>query len=39
MENYEKISLCGLYCVGCKNYKKNYNCMGCRNEKELVNDI
>jgi hypothetical protein len=38
MEQYEKLSLCGLYCGGCKNYKENYNCMGCRNEKELVND-
>lgn len=35
---YEKLSLCGLYCGGCKNYKKNMNCMGCRNEKELVSD-
>jgi hypothetical protein len=34
MEHYEELSLCGLYCGGCKNYKANYNCMGCRNEKE-----
>lgn len=38
MDKYEKLSLCGLYCGGCKNYKENFNCMGCRNEKELVND-
>jgi len=38
MDQYEKLSFCGLYCGGCKNYKGNYNCMGCRNEKELVND-
>jgi hypothetical protein len=38
MNKYEKLSLCGLYCGNCTNYKKNYNCMGCRNEKELVND-
>lgn len=38
MEQYEKLSLCGLYCGGCKNYKENMNCMGCRNEKELVTD-
>jgi hypothetical protein len=38
MDQYEKLSLCGLYCGGCKNYKENYNCMGCRNEKELVDD-
>ena len=38
MEQYEELSLCGLYCGGCKNYKENFNCMGCRNEKELVND-
>ncbi|WP_213818249.1 DUF3795 domain-containing protein [Garciella nitratireducens] len=38
MEKYERLSLCGLYCGGCKNYKENFNCMGCRNEKELVHD-
>ncbi len=38
MEQYEELSLCGLYCGGCKNYKENFNCMGCRNETELVND-
>lgn len=38
MKKYEKLSFCGLFCGGCKNYKENFNCMGCRNEKELVND-
>jgi hypothetical protein len=38
LEKYERLSLCGLYCGGCKNYKENFNCMGCRNEKELVHD-
>jgi hypothetical protein len=38
MEKYEKLSLCGLYCSVCKNYKENYNFIGCSNEKELVNE-
>ena len=38
MKQYEKLSFCGIYCGGCKNYKKNMNCVGCRYEKELVND-
>ena len=35
---YEKLSMCGLYCGGCKNFKEHLNCQGCRNEKELVDD-
>ncbi|HAS74908.1 MAG TPA: hypothetical protein DCS67_12255 [Clostridiales bacterium UBA8960] len=38
MGQYETLSLCGMYCGGCKNYKKNANCMGCRNEKDLLED-
>lgn len=38
MDQFETLSLCGIYCGGCKNYKVNANCMGCRNEKELLDD-
>jgi hypothetical protein len=38
MQTLETLSLCGLYCGGCKNYKENANCMGCRNENELLAD-
>lgn len=38
MNQYETLSLCGLNCSGCKNYKKNANCMGCRNEQKLLDD-
>lgn len=38
MKDIDKLSLCGLYCGGCKNFKENLNCIGCRNEKELLND-
>ncbi len=34
----EKLSFCGIYCGGCLNFKKNYNCQGCRVDETLLED-
>jgi hypothetical protein len=38
MKEYAYISLCGIDCNKCLNYKKNVNCAGCRDEKVLLED-
>mgnify|MGYP006288394423 CR=1 FL=1 len=38
IKQYEKLSFCGIYCGGCKNYKENMNCMGCRYEESMLDD-
>jgi len=38
MNQLEKLSYCGIYCGGCVNFKKNYDCQGCRFEENLVID-
>lgn len=37
-EYIRRLSYCGLYCCGCKNYKENAGCRGCRYEEALVDD-
>ena len=38
MKHLDKLGYCGLYCGGCRNFKKNADCMGCRDEKEMLDD-
>ncbi|MDP8219868.1 MAG: DUF3795 domain-containing protein [Candidatus Stygibacter frigidus] len=38
MTHLEKLSYCGIYCGGCLNFKKNYNCQGCRYEENMLSD-
>jgi len=38
MNKYAKLSYCGIYCGGCRNYKENMNCQGCRAELEMLSD-